>query len=121
MASKGRLRNFDCLRAKTVFAAFYYPLKRLIKIATDAKQAEKNYLTQVLGVSKTKTLRPRKLEKGNPKPSIWLTLGLKLVSLECHRANISIRQEMKISGHTWSVVAQLNMADHPAFTLKRRT
>ena len=24
-----------------------------------------------------------------------------------------------MSGHTWSVVTQLNMADHPAFTLKQ--
>ena len=24
-----------------------------------------------------------------------------------------------MSGHTWSVVTQLNMADHPAFSLKQ--
>ena len=32
---------------------------------------------------------------------------------------IFIQREMKKSGHMWSLVIQLNMADHPAFTLKQ--
>ena len=30
-----------------------------------------------------------------------------------------IRREMKMSGHMWRVVTQLNMADRRAFTLKQ--
>ena len=84
-------------------------IKKSIEVCIKARSTPAWLLFKdlVTGLLKTKTLGPRKRRMLPKTPNL------------ANPRPIFIWREMKMSGHTWSVVTQLNMADYPAFTLKQ--